>query len=139
MASSFVVSIGAVASHLAQFPLLGEFPTQGAQLVHQRPARLDQSSTGRHLSIGLDAQFKGASNKLGQFDGSRLELASQAFPEPSNCSSGAGEREREKDDPPEERVRDPVSGEVDVRMLEKPSAEQVAQRVILLVKGEQGR
>ena len=56
--SSLVHPVGSLASHLPEFPFLGEFSAQGPQIIDEIAACLNEDFTGGFLAVGLDTELE---------------------------------------------------------------------------------
>jgi anthranilate phosphoribosyltransferase len=55
---SFLHPVGPLASHLPEFPFLGELAAQGPQVIDEIAACLDEHLARGLLAIGLDTQLE---------------------------------------------------------------------------------
>jgi hypothetical protein len=116
-----VLVLGGGTSHLAKLVLLGELAAEGSEIADQFVAGLNHSILGGNRAIGLDAKDELV------LKGMRDLYMDQHW----NLT------QRKSETRTVVRIY-LVSGEQDTRAAEKAVADQVAQGVVLLEKGEDG-
>lgn len=62
-------AVHALANHLAQLPLLGEFATEDAEVVDEVAADLDEGGARGDGAVGLDAEFELAGVVVSEVEG----------------------------------------------------------------------